>query len=164
MTNKVNYHLLLILTGLSFLLFSCEPDPCRDTFCYDGSECVDGICFCLVGQYGNDCSSSYSADVSGLYSVMSICASDTSFYSSSFTSVTDTPWLLRLSHPYNSVNDTVRMEGIFDSDGLLSIRDTTINIDGNIVMLSGSSQIINNDSILLNMDYDGITCQEIYYK
>jgi len=147
-----------------FFLISCEPDPCRDTFCFDGSECVDGICFCLVGQYGFDCSSTYAADVSGEFTVRSICDTDTSFYFSSISTVSGFPSLIRFSHPRNSINDTLRMEGMFNTDAELSIIDSTLNIDGVVTMISGTPEIFNNDSLLLNMTYNGESCEELYYR
>jgi len=164
MTLSIIDKLCIALMSLTFFLISCEPDPCRSVFCYEGGECVDGICFCLSGQYGIDCSGSYSADVAGSFDVISICGTDSFFYTSDFTRATDMPWLIRISHPYHSVDDAVMMEGIFDSDGLMAIQDSTIIIDGDTVMLSGSSDIISNDSILLTMIYDIDTCFETYYR
>jgi len=212
--------IFFVLISLSFFFVSCEPDPCRNTSCFQGSECVDGICFCLVGQYGDDCGSTYASDIAGGYNVISLCPRDTSFidtlyrdtsfintilidtlllvdtvlidtmlldtlfvdsmiiddivqvnsvldtflYTSTISTVTDVPWLIRISHPYRAVNDTVMMEGIFDADGLLSIQDSTINIDGSIVFLSGTADIVTNDSIILQMSYDAETCTETYYR
>jgi len=155
---------IIILFSLAFFIVSCEPDPCRSKFCYDGSECVDGICFCLQGQYGDDCSSTYSADVAGTYTVQSICGLDTSIYSSSISTVIDTPWLIRISNPDLFINDTVRMEAIFAMDGTMNIVDSTLNIGGSTVMLSGSTELVSNDSIILQMSYNSESCTETYYR
>ena len=146
------------------ILSSCEPDPCRDTFCYQGGECVDGVCFCRPGQYNADCSGSLASDLSGSFQVTSFCGLAESFYSSTISSVVDTPWLIRLSHPNNSIDEQVQMEAIFDTDGNLSIVDSTILIDGTAVSISGSADIISNDSLILSVTYNGLQCQEIYYK
>lgn len=157
-------YVFITLTGMGFLMSGCEPDPCRDTFCSDGSECVDGHCFCLVGQYGDDCSSTYSGDLAGIYDVESVCDSNMMNYSSTISTVSDSPWLIRISNPSNSVDNDVRMEAIFSADGSLSIKDSTILVDGTELMVNGTIDVISDDSLIVTLYYNNELCQETYYR
>lgn len=46
----------LLLGFILIALQSCKKDPCENTVCLNGGECLDGTCQCPAGFSGPDCS------------------------------------------------------------------------------------------------------------
>lgn len=48
--------LILCCFSLIFLFSACEQDPCKGVNCLNQAVCIDGLCDCINGYEGDDCS------------------------------------------------------------------------------------------------------------
>ncbi len=64
---------LLTLCVFSSVLYTSCKDKCGSTSCSNGGTCVDGVCECPTGYYGNGCQNSWSSVFIGTYNCTKTC-------------------------------------------------------------------------------------------
>lgn len=64
--------LLTIIVFSSVLYTSCK-DKCGSTTCQNGGTCVNNLCQCPTGYYGNSCQSAYSSPFIGTFNCSKSC-------------------------------------------------------------------------------------------
>jgi hypothetical protein len=103
---------------ISAILFSCgKPNttikgtniqPCANVVCYNGGNCIDGLCNCPAGFDGPDCSQKWNARYTGNYIAQDGCDKATS-YAVTITPLINTSTEVQITNlGLNAPNSSVR--------------------------------------------------------
>jgi Golgi nucleoside diphosphatase len=82
--------ILVFIAFSTMLLIGCAKDrdliingtniqPCKNTVCYNGGSCIDGICYCPIGFEGNDCNLRWNERYVGNYTANDGCDAGNSY-------------------------------------------------------------------------------------